>query len=232
MRIDQESDFIDFSSESGVKQESSEIVRKIDSNPFKVLDAPGMEDDFYSQNLDWNCTNQLIVALDNIVYSWNAGTNAASKLLESSNRVSALKSNWSGDKIAVSDMFGKLELVDIESKARMTLKSHKDRCCAVDFYENVLISGSKDKGILINDIRTPNKKVQELAMHTDEICGLKWSPNGRYIASGSTNNKLSVWDMRINKVCFRSSAHKSAVKAIAWNLNNTMELATGGGVND
>jgi cell division cycle 20-like protein 1, cofactor of APC complex len=172
------------------------------------------------------------VALDRTVYAWNASNNSASKILDSSNRITALKSNWSGDKVAVSDMFGKLELIDVESKARLSIRSHKDRCCALDFYDNLLATGSRDKGILINDIRTPNKKIHELGMHTDEICGLKWSPNGRYIASGSTNNKLSIWDTRINRVSFKSSAHKSAVKAIAWNQDNSMELATGGGVND
>lgn len=102
----------------------------------------------------------------------------------------------------------------------------------MDFYGDLLASGSRDKGILINDIRTPNKNIQELAMHSDEICGLKWSPDGRFLASGSTNSLLSVWDTRMNKISLKSTAHKSAIRAIAWNPSNQIELATGGGVND
>jgi WD40 repeat protein len=30
--------------------------------------------------------------------------------------------------------------------------------------------------------------------HRQEICGLKWCPNGRYLASGSNDNTVCVWD--------------------------------------
>lgn len=34
-----------------------------------------------------------------------------------------------------------------------------------------------------------------LAAHTQEVCGLKWSPNGRQIATGGNDNKLCIWDV-------------------------------------
>lgn len=117
--------------------------------------------------------------------------------------------------MAVCDNFGGLSLIDIASKSSMKLKSHRERCCAMDFYGDLLASGSRDKGILINDIRTPNKKIQALAMHSDEICGVKWSPDGRFLASGSANCMLSIWDTRMNKISLKSTAHKSAIRAIA-----------------
>ena len=30
--------------------------------------------------------------------------------------------------------------------------------------------------------------------HCQEVCGLKWCPNGRYLASGSNDNTVCVWD--------------------------------------
>jgi WD40 repeat protein len=30
--------------------------------------------------------------------------------------------------------------------------------------------------------------------HRQEVCGLKWCPNGRYLASGSNDNTVCVWD--------------------------------------
>lgn len=32
-----------------------------------------------------------------------------------------------------------------------------------------------------------------LAGHTQEVCGLKWAPDGRYIASGGNDNLVNIW---------------------------------------
>jgi len=54
--------------------------------------------------------------------------------------------------------------------------------------------------------------------HKKEICGIKWSPNGKWLASGSNDNKLFVWDecMFYKPYC-NFSKHTAAVKAIDWN---------------
>lgn len=41
---------------------------KIPSLPFKVLDAPALQDDFYLSLLDWSSKNMLAVGLANSVY--------------------------------------------------------------------------------------------------------------------------------------------------------------------
>lgn len=35
--------------------------------------------------------------------------------------------------------------------------------------------------------------VATLAGHTQEVCGLKWSLDGRYLASGGNDNLVNVW---------------------------------------
>lgn len=30
--------------------------------------------------------------------------------------------------------------------------------------------------------------------HTQEICGLQWSPDGKLLASGGNDNTLNIWD--------------------------------------
>lgn len=42
--------------------------------PFKVLDAPGIQDDFYLQVVDWSALNVLAVGLGACVYLWSACT--------------------------------------------------------------------------------------------------------------------------------------------------------------
>lgn len=50
--------------------------------PFKILDAPNLQDDFYLNLVDWSSQNMLAVALNNSVYLWNGENNKVSKLLE------------------------------------------------------------------------------------------------------------------------------------------------------
>jgi len=49
-------------------------VRKIAKDPFRVLDAPNLCDDFYLNLVDWSAKNILAVALGQSVYIWNACT--------------------------------------------------------------------------------------------------------------------------------------------------------------
>jgi len=52
------------------QEANSEVAapRKIASQPYKVLDAPNLVDDFYLNLVDWSPNNQLAVALGSIVY--------------------------------------------------------------------------------------------------------------------------------------------------------------------
>lgn len=48
--------------------------RKIPKAPFKVLDAPALQDDFYLNLVDWSSSNMLAVGLGSSVYLWSAST--------------------------------------------------------------------------------------------------------------------------------------------------------------
>ena len=50
------------------------VTRKISKIPFKVLDAPELQDDFYLNLLDWSSQNLLAVGLGTAVYLWSACT--------------------------------------------------------------------------------------------------------------------------------------------------------------
>lgn len=63
-----------------------ETVRKmprfVSKVPYKVLDAPDLQDDFYLNLVDWGSTNVLGVGLANSVYMWNSQTGRVNKLCE------------------------------------------------------------------------------------------------------------------------------------------------------
>ena len=42
--------------------------------PFKVLEAPAIQDDFYLNLVDWSSQNVLAVGLSQSLYLWNAST--------------------------------------------------------------------------------------------------------------------------------------------------------------
>ena len=77
-------------------EEPVKAARKIAPNPFKILDAPGLQDDFYLNLVDWSSQNILAVALESAVYVWNATTSTVSELCDladSGDQVTSL--NWS-----------------------------------------------------------------------------------------------------------------------------------------
>lgn len=66
---------------SGISTSSQKLLnapqktmRKISRIPFKVLDAPELQDDFYLNLVDWSAQNVLSVGLGSCVYLWNAFT--------------------------------------------------------------------------------------------------------------------------------------------------------------
>lgn len=60
----------------------NECRRKIAKTPFKILDAPALQDDFYLNLVDWSSTNVLAVGLGACVYLWSACTSKVTKLCD------------------------------------------------------------------------------------------------------------------------------------------------------
>lgn len=68
--------------------------------------------------------------------------------------------------------------------------------------------------------------------HDQEVCGLKWSPNGQQLASGGNDNLLHIWDANNDRPTHRITSHQAAVKALAWCPFQSNLLASGGGTAD
>lgn len=49
--------------------------RQIDQNPFRVLDATLLQDDFYISVLDWSERGKIAVGLSNAVFLWGFSDN-------------------------------------------------------------------------------------------------------------------------------------------------------------
>lgn len=89
-------------------------TRRIMPEPFKVLDAPFLQDDFYLNVLDWSRKNVLGVGLGNAVYTWNFDNNHVSKLVEFAPKdlISSICWNQDADMLCVGSLKGKLSVYD------------------------------------------------------------------------------------------------------------------------
>ena len=66
--------------------------RVIPQQPFKVLDAPCLQDDFYLNLVDWSAQNVLAVGLGSCIYLWSAQNSKVTKLSDigPNNRVTSV----------------------------------------------------------------------------------------------------------------------------------------------
>ena len=111
---------------------------------------------------------------------------------------------WSrngGQYLATGTHTGIVHLWDTESqKLIRTFEGHEGRVGALTWSNsNMLSSGSKDKTILNRDLRVRDPYISRLEGHRQEICGLKWSFDDKYLASGGNDNKLMVWSKNQNR---------------------------------
>ena len=85
-------------------------------------------------------------------------------------------------------------------------------------------SGTRNSGdILLYDVRQKDS-IGVFQSHRQEVCGMKWCPNGRYLASGSNDNTVCVWDFQHQRTSTTATRqaplwhfkeHRAAVKVIS-----------------
>ncbi|EUB55749.1 Protein FIZZY-RELATED 2 [Echinococcus granulosus] len=318
-------------------QAPQKFTRYIPRMPYKVLDAPDLQDDFYLNLVDWSSQNVLAVGLGASVYLWNAYTSQVTRLCDFSDDTDAISSvSWTkkGTNLAVATYRGRVLIWDVEAtRCIRRLEGHVARVGALAWNGDLLASGSRDRQILLRDVRagptsggglshssttswsgievhsdvpsaaTPSAtsastsaasssslslmhidrellsnstraslglniptsststgslsggsmipnysglipsdlgntcpgSVRVLKDHKQEVCGLKWSPDNQYLASGGNDNRLLVWSQHVasfSTPILSYEEHVAAVKAISWSPHQHGLLASGGGTAD
>lgn len=210
-------------------------ARKITRSPYKVLDAPALQDDFYLNLVDWSSNNVLAVGLGTCVYLWSACTSKVTKLCDLGVNDSVCSVGWTpqGTHLAVGTNIGEVQIWDASRcKKVRTMGGHCTRAGALAWSSYILSSGSRDRNILHRDIRVQDDFIRKLVGHKSEVCGLKWSYDDRELASGGNDNQLLVWNQQSAQPLLRFNEHTAAVKAIAWSPHQHGILASGGGTAD
>ncbi|KAI9171710.1 WD repeat-containing protein [Paramyrothecium foliicola] len=215
---------------------SAQLRRRIATAPDRVLDAPGLIDDYYLNLLDWSSGNQVAIGLERNVYVWSADEGSVSCLMETSPDTYISSVKWSGDGayVGVGLGTGEVQIWDVaEGQKIRSMFGHDTRVGVMGWNKHLLSTGARSGLVFNHDVRIAEHKVAELVSHTSEVCGLEWRSDGAQLATGGNDNLVSIWDARSLSVPkFTKTNHKAAVKALSWCPWNMNLLATGGGSYD
>lgn len=86
--------------------------------------------------------------------------------------------SWSqrGQHLAVGNKNGEVQVWDVnQCKKVRNLTGHSNRVGSCSWNGSLIASGSRDRTILIRDVRAQENFTQRLLGHKQEVCGLKWS---------------------------------------------------------
>lgn len=223
-----------------LKQKSNpprRILREIPASPEYFLNCDGIIDDFYLNLLDWSTSNIITTASGSTLLSFNGSfsrvhsTVDLEQYISSDGYISSIQWNKSSN-LAIGCSEGSVILWDPHSLSpKDFLKHHGERVTSVSWRDNTCIASAAIDHISISDSRD-FRSVNFLSGHHQEVCGLSWSPDRKYLASGGNDNLVLVWDSRKLNLPLVFEGHDSAVKAVAWCPFESNLLATGGGSAD
>jgi WD40 repeat protein len=191
-------------------------TRKIPKNPFKILDAPSLQDDYYLNLVDWSHSNVLSVALCSSVYLWSACTSKVTRLcdLGSGDMVTSISWALSGNSIAIGTNSGKIQIWDsTTSKMVRELKGHDSRVGALAWNNSMLASGSRDRSIYLQDIRIRSNHGSQ---HSQDL----GSTGGSNRSNSSNNNSFL-------RSPHRPHSASSVISAIAQAISNSNNPVAG-----
>ncbi|RYP51094.1 hypothetical protein DL768_003500 [Monosporascus sp. mg162] len=200
-------------------------VRALPNAPFRVLDAPGLRDDFYCSVMayDANC-NTLAVGLGDLLYGWSESTGAT--LMNAG-------------------------LGDGSGLPQLASDDHHPQIAEPLQPWNTGPNGESE----VNRHNWPGATtlLAKIKVHAQQVCGLAWSYNGEQFATGGNDNLCCLFDHKriideevetrdsrqipaCKSVPVGSERHRwqhgAAVKAIAFCPWREGLIATGGGSND
>ncbi|KAK1362238.1 cell division cycle 20.2, cofactor of APC complex-like [Heracleum sosnowskyi] len=208
------------------------------------LSIPGIEDDYYFNSLDWGSKNVLAIALEDTVHLRDASSDDPYALVtvdEENGPVTSIKWALDGCRITIGLNNSDVQLWDsTTNKLLNTLRGcHSSYVGALDWNNNdILTTGGMDGNIVNNDIRMRYHIVEIYRGHSQMVCGLRWSPSGRKLASEGSDNLLHIWDRSMassnsqTQWLHRLQDHIDAVKALAWCPFQENLFASGGGLSD
>ncbi|KAK2025390.1 WD domain-containing protein [Colletotrichum zoysiae] len=202
------------------------------SGPYRVLQAPELEDDYYRSPLAYSPTcGCLAVALGNTVYRWSEQHDPQPVYRAPRQRRNSLTSlsfsSTQGGKAILA--FGRKDGFFVTKRP----SQNPFNSGALVPTEDILV-GDGQGGILHYMVEWPSlweisrdtwfgkiTPIAKIAVHTSQICALVWSPNGQQFVSGSNDNTACYFEM--NRMMGGGPPHKKRDSATARRSCRSME---------
>ncbi|KZC15080.1 Notchless protein like protein 1 [Dufourea novaeangliae] len=105
-------------------------------------------------------------------------------------------------------------------KTENTLEHAKKRYESVG--EEILVSGSDDFTLFLWKPQKEKKTIARMTGHQQLINDVKFSPNGRIIASASFDKSIKLWESNTGKYIASLRGHVQAVYSIAWSADSRL----------
>jgi cell division cycle 20, cofactor of APC complex len=224
--------------ETKQKNFSKETKRTNFDGQERILDVPGIMDDFYLNILDWSSKNIIAIGLTENLYLYNYLNSKSFKLtnLKNGKYISSIKFEEKGNFIAIGTSEGVVEIWDIEKEKKVRNliggRRENERITSLDWNDYTLSSGGLTN-VINHDVRIKEHITSKLNFHSSEVCSLKWSNDKKYISTGGNDNLCFIFDKnKLTKPLIKIDEHKGAVKSIEWHKGNRNIFFTGGGKSD
>jgi WD40 repeat protein len=219
-------------------------LRNLATEAKRTLDLPGLVDDYYLNTLDWGALGLAAIALGSKVYIFNPSTKEieTEEIIDTGHddrHFTALSFMQTAPILAVADSGNRLTITDNTKHTMLHTLKLDSPSYALAWNSYLLSTGHKNGTIQHRDIRDKTRITDPYRYPVGHsaagnVCGLKWSLDFKYLASGGNDDKLIVWDHRLTRCPLYNfnNHHKAAVKAIAWSPHESRILASGGGTAD
>lgn len=212
------------------------FVKKFPETPYKVLDAPGLEDDFYLNQLDVAKNDFLSAALGLKVYILNLSNDSKPIYLNHKfkGKVTSLSFSNCGSFLSVGTDEGKVSIWDINAlKLIQEYESFPSRIGCMNWNSSLVTCGNKKGDISSFDTRNKDLLIHYSKSHNLGVCCIRWSPDRQYIVTGGNDNKIFLWHAcNPTTPIAKFSSHTAAIKAISWSNKTHGMFASGGGTGD
>ncbi|KAF9978539.1 substrate-specific activator of APC-dependent proteolysis [Actinomortierella ambigua] len=218
--------------------------RTISKVPFKILDAPELQDDFYLNLVDWSSRNELGVGLSSSVYLWSALTSNVTQLCDLGSDtvtsiswispVCGLKWNASGTQLASGGNDNRLLVWDRQSTVPLyTFQDHMAAVKAIDWSPHTAGLLASGGGTQDRHIRFWNTTIGTAVHATDtgsQVCNLAWSRTSSELVSthGFSQNQVLIWKYPSMETVATLTGHQMRVLYLALSPDG-QTIVTGAG---
>ncbi|KAG4107911.1 WD40 repeat-like protein [Neocallimastix lanati (nom. inval.)] len=172
---------------------------------------------------------------DNLINIWDIRTKGPVNTIEEKYQVIASCWSLDGNTVFSGGIDNHVKAWDIRTNALLyTLKGHTDTitCLRISPDGNQLLSNSMDNRVMTWNVKSfvsgeRFNKCFEGAPHGFEKNLIKscWSSDGLFIASGSGDRSVTIWNSNTQTIAYKLPGHKGCVNEVDWHPKEPIVLS-------